>query len=122
MENYLVVFGIGLAVVTLASIWKIYEKAGHAGWKCLIPVYNIIILLDIVGKPAWYIVLYFIPVVNVFVAIFVLYLLVRAFDQHPAMAVGLIFFPFIFFPVIGFGDAPYIGRDWEETMVDEEIE
>jgi len=34
--------------------WRIFEKAGKPGWASLIPIYNTIILLEIVGKPWWW--------------------------------------------------------------------
>ena len=63
-----IIFGlISLAImgVVIAGIWKVFEKAGKPGWAALVPIYNIIVLLDIAGKPAWWLVLMLIPLVNV---------------------------------------------------------
>lgn len=50
---YVVYFAI--AAIFIVSLWKIYEKAGQAGWKCLIPVYNEIVMLRFTGRPVWWI-------------------------------------------------------------------
>ena len=56
--------GIGVIVFMLAIIvfmiicqWKVFAKAGKPGWACLVPIYNIIVLLDIINKPAWWLIL-----------------------------------------------------------------
>ena len=46
-----------VAVLMIASQWKVYTKAGKPGWACLIPIYNLIVLLEIAGKPTWWILL-----------------------------------------------------------------
>ncbi len=60
-------FIIYFAVVMLgiASQWGIFSKAGKPGWACLIPIYNTIVLLEIVGKPWWWLLLMCIPLVNI---------------------------------------------------------
>ena len=42
-------------VLLLASFWKIYSKAGQPGWACIVPIYNIVVLLEVVKKPIWWI-------------------------------------------------------------------
>ena len=58
------VLGTVLGLATIAGIWATFSKAGVAGWKSLIPVYNLILMLQIAGKPVWWLVLFFIPLVN----------------------------------------------------------
>jgi len=53
-----------IAVVMLVGLWKVFVKAGQPGWACIVPIYNIYILMKIAGKPGWWVVLYFIPFVN----------------------------------------------------------
>jgi hypothetical protein len=109
MSSYFGVLYVGIFVLMIASVWKIFEKAGFPGWASLIPIYNIIVLLRLVGKPLWYIVLFLIPLVNVVVLVYLMYLLARSFDQDLLFAIGLIILPFIFYPILAFGDAPYLG-------------
>ena len=58
------IFMLVVAAVMIAAMWKVFTKAGKPGWASLIPIYNMIVLLDIAGKPAWWIVLFIIPIVN----------------------------------------------------------
>lgn len=103
---------IWLAVVLLivASLWKVFTKAGKPGWACLVPIYNLIVLLEIAGKPAWWIVLFLIPLVNLVVCILTCISLAQNFGKSTGFAMGLIFLPFIFYPVLGFGDAQYMAK------------
>ena len=102
-------FGLALAVVVIAGMWKVFEKAGKPGWAAIIPIYNLIVLLEIVGKPLWWIVLFFLPCVN-FVAIVLVSLEVaKAFGKEVVFGVGLALLPFVFYPILGFGDARYQG-------------
>jgi hypothetical protein len=97
---------IGLFYVYVG--WRIFEKAGHAGWKSIVPVYNVIVLLDIVGRPLWWIVLTLIPVVNV-VILAVLYVdLAKSFGKSTGFGIGLLLLGFIFAPMLAF-NAEYRG-------------
>mgnify|MGYP004368289123 CR=1 FL=1 len=46
--------------------WRVFVKSGHAGWKCLIPIYNLIVFLKIIKRPKWWISLYFLVCLIVF--------------------------------------------------------
>ena len=48
-------FAFIIFLVTLFGLWRVFEKAGKPGWKVLIPFYNVVIILEIVGKPWWWI-------------------------------------------------------------------
>ena len=102
---------IYLAVVALMiiSMWKVYAKAGKPGWASIIPIYNIIVLLEIVGKPLWWVVLLFIPVVNLVIIILLYVELAKVFGKSAGFGVGLAFLGFIFFPILAFSDATYGG-------------
>jgi hypothetical protein len=97
---------IGLAI---AGMWKAFEKAGKPGWAAIIPIYNLIVLLEITGKPLWWIVLFFIPIVNLIAIILVSIVLAEKFGKSAGFGVGLALLPFVFYPIIGFGDAQFSG-------------
>jgi hypothetical protein len=65
------------------------------------------VLLEIVGRPIWWILLWLIPIVNIVVAILVIIDLAKAFGKDVLFALGLVFFGFIFIPILGFGSATY---------------
>lgn len=103
------VFGLLIALVVLAGIWKTFEKAGKPGWAAIIPIYNIIVMLEIAGKPLWWIILFLVPCVNIIVSLLVFIALAKSFGKSEVFGIGLWLLGFIFFPILGFGDAKYIG-------------
>jgi hypothetical protein len=98
-----------LGLVVLVAMWKVYTKAGKPGWAVLIPIYNFIVLLEIVGRPVWWFILLLIPLVNVVVVIMIAFDLARSFGKGSGFGLGLVFLNFIFLMILGFGSAEYIG-------------
>src|SRR5699024_1193151 len=98
-----------IIVLMIVAMWKTFEKAGKPGWAAIIPIYNIIVLLDIVGKPWWWILLMLIPIVNIVIAIMMYHQLSLSFGKEVGFTIGLVLLGFIFVPILGFGDAKYIG-------------
>ena len=111
MAGLAVFFIIYLAIIVLivASMWKIFTKAGKPGWAAIVPIYNVIVILEIVGKPIWWIILILIPFVNIIIGFILANELAKAFGRGVGTTLGLIFLPFIFYPVLGFGSAQYQG-------------
>lgn len=103
------VFALLFGLICIIAFWRIFQKAGKPGWAAIIPIYNIIILLEIVGKPIWWLLLMLIPLVNIIVGIYVVNLLSKSFGKTEAFTLGLIFLGFIFYPILGFGSAKYNG-------------
>jgi len=103
---FLIVY-VALIAVVIAGMWAMFEKAGKPGWASIIPFYNTIVLLEIVGKPIWWFLLMLVPFVNIVIAIIVMIDLSKAFGKDIGYAIGLILLPFVFIPILGFGDARY---------------
>ena len=104
-----VIYAVVLVVLVVAG-WKIFTKANEEGWKVLIPIYNTITLLKIIGRPWWWILLMLIPIVNLVIWIIVALDLAKSFGRGTGFAIGLIFLPFIFALILAFGDARYQGQ------------
>ncbi len=98
-----------ILLLVIISMWKIFEKAGKPGWAAIIPIYNLIVLLEIVGKPVWWIILLLIPFVNLFIMIYLAHLLAKAFGKDIVMTILLILLPFIGYPMLAFSDVTYGG-------------
>ena len=64
MEVVGIILYLAIVVFMIASVWKVFTKAGKPGWAVLIPIYNFIVLIEIVGKPTWWVILLFVPFVN----------------------------------------------------------
>ena len=104
-----IIFCIALLVIVIAGMWKVFEKAGKPGWACLIPIYNTYTMLKIGGKPGWWLLLFFIPVVNIVFAIWATNMISKSFGKDEGFTIGLILLGFVFWPILGFGDARYHG-------------
>ncbi|MCG2790922.1 MAG: DUF5684 domain-containing protein, partial [Actinomycetia bacterium] len=66
-------FYMAIAVFILACMWKIFTKAGKPGWAAIIPIYNTLVQLEILGRPWWWLLLMFIPVVNFVISIIIIF-------------------------------------------------
>lgn len=107
MAIFLVLY-LALIGLMIASLWKVFEKAGQPGWIALVPIYNLYVLVIEVARLEilWFI-LCFVPFVNIF-AIFKIYIAVaEEFGKTAGFGIGLVFLGFIFFPMLAFGDAEH---------------
>lgn len=98
-----------ILVITIVSFWRIFAKAGKPGWAAIVPIYNTVVWLEIIGKPVWWILLLMIPGINIVFAIWITNLLSKSFGKDEAFTVGLILLPFVFYPILAFGKAQYAG-------------
>jgi len=101
---------LALVILYVAGLWKVFTKAGQPGWAAIVPIYNVIVMLQIVGRPVWWILLMLIPVVNLVIAILVIVELAAVFGKGAGFAIGILFLGFIFVPILGFGSATYVGK------------
>jgi len=99
------VFGIFMAFAS----WKVHVKAGYPGWTSLVPFYNLYILTKIVGRPPWFLALFFIPLANVVAGIVVSLDLAKSFGKGLGFGILLFAFPLVGLPMLAFGDAEYVG-------------
>ena len=98
---------LAVLVLLVAAMWKIFVKAGKPGWAAIIPIYNLIVLLEIAGRPLWWFLLMLIPLVNFVVFIIVAVDVARKFGKGVGFAIGMLILPFIFYPMLAWGDAQY---------------
>ena len=113
-----IVIILAVMVVMIVAMWKIFEKAGQEGWKAIIPLYNIYILLKIVGKPGWWLILFLIPLVNYIFLIWTYNMLSKSFGKDEGFTVGLVLLGIVFFPILGFGSAVYLGPFGDKAAFD----
>jgi hypothetical protein len=100
---------LAIVVAVIAAWWMVFTKAGEAGWKSIIPIYNIIVILKIVGREWWWVILMVIPIVNIFVWIIVSLDLAKSFGRGTGFGIGLAFLSPIFGLILGFGSDTYQG-------------
>lgn len=105
-----------IAILQLIGMWKVFTKAGEKGWKCIIPIYNMVILFKISGLSPWIIFGYlatFIPfvgwIVCLGISIYQCNSLAKAFGKDVGYTIGLLLVPTIFYMILGFGNVQYVG-------------
>jgi len=103
------IFWLAVTILMIAACWKVFTKAGQPGWAAIIPIYNWYILCKIVGRPGWWVILFFIPFINFIIGIILCIDLAKSFGKGVGFAIGLILLGIIFFPILGFGSAQYQG-------------
>ena len=105
------VIGILAGVFYALCMWKLFTKAGQPGWKSLIPFYNTYIMILISGNPGWWLLLFFIPYVNIVMSILMIEAFVRAFGRNGIGSILMMLFLGIFYmPYLAFSkDVRYVG-------------
>lgn len=112
-----VILYLAIIVIMIIAMWKIFTKAGKPGWAVLIPIYNIIVMLEIVGKPTWWIIIILlVPIVNIIFLIWMVNLLSLSFGKDVGFTIGILLLSFIFIPILGFGKAEYKGPAAKEAQ------
>lgn len=108
---------LAVCVLTLVSLWKIYEKAGHHGWTSIIPIYNCYVEAKIAFGSGWLFLLLLVPLVNVIYSYIIMYKLAKAFGKSTGFCVGTVLLSVIFLPVLAFGSDQYVGPNGIPTYV-----
>ena len=124
-------------ILQIIANWRIFIKAGEAGWKSIIPIYGDYISYKIAWQPAYfwltlilgiissylqgtletgesltiYMIVILIKIILAVISIMYSIKLARAFGRGTGFAIGLIFLPPIFMLILGFGDDRYYGAD-----------
>ncbi|MDO5301793.1 MAG: DUF5684 domain-containing protein [Tissierellia bacterium] len=98
---------VGLMVIlTVVAWWIIFQKAGRKGIWSIVPVVNILIMAEIALDNKLYGLLYFVPLVNFVLQIYIYYRLFQRFGYDGILGVVAVFFPFLLF-LPAFSDARY---------------
>ena len=98
-----------LIIVQVLSLWIIFEKADQPGWKSVVPIYNLYIMLKIAGKPSWWMFLFLIPGINLIYFIWMMNMIAKSFGKHEEFTLGLVLFGFVFIPLLAFSELKYQG-------------
>ena len=103
-----VVGTLGIFFLIYSICWfKIFNKAGEAGWKALIPFFNLFIFTKIAKKPIWWLIIYLIlPLGYIFSSLQIS----KLFGKNITFSIGLIVLPIIFYPILAFGKTNFISK------------
>jgi len=95
-------------IIWWIGMWKIFVKAGQPGWAAIIPFYNFYVLtIEVAKRDIIWFILWIIPCTSIIAHVVVAIDVARNFGKDTLYVVGLILFPFIFYPILGFGQAQY---------------
>jgi len=108
------IFYIAIIGLFILIHWKVYTKANRPGWHSLIPIYSLIVLLEMIGKPTWWWLMFFIPFVNFYYFYQICAGLSKSFGKDSGFAIGLLLLNPIFMGILAFGDAQYLGPNGAE--------
>lgn len=100
---------LALSVLLIVAMWRIFQKAGKPGWASIVPFYNIYMMYEITWGNGWRFLMLLIPFYNIVLGIQTQVKLAKAFGKGGGFAVGLIFLPYVFQPILAFSDAAYLG-------------
>ncbi len=101
--GFISVVSLVISVITIISMWKIFTQNGEKGWKSIIPIYNSLVLLKIVGLPGWYFLLNFVPIANIYALYKTCKGLADLYGKSTTFAILCMFFSFICYPILAFG-------------------
>ena len=127
-----ILISVAMYVLQIIGWWKLFTKAGEAGWKSLIPLYNLYVICKIscAAKYFWYLLLTAIAsgifsaiggtiggllvgvcsILSLVLFIMVNYKLAKAYGHDGGYTLGLLFFPWLFILILGFGSSAYQGN------------
>lgn len=105
---YYVIF-LAVMIVSLVGLWKVFVKAGKPGWGAIVPFYNTYCLFEMSFGTGWLFLLILVPCVGQVMMIIMWIKLAQAFGKGAGFGIGILFLPFVFLPMLGFGDAQFVG-------------
>lgn len=105
-----------IIILQIVAMWKVFTKAGEKGWKSIIPIYNVVTLFKISGLSPLLVLVYLAGIIPVVGPIICLVLTIyqanslsKSFGKTAGFTVGLVLLAPIFYMILGFGKATYVG-------------
>ncbi|NUO64857.1 MAG: signal peptidase I [Gemmatimonadaceae bacterium] len=95
---------LAIVVLLVASMWRVFERAGQPGWMAIVPILNLYVLIKIAGKSGLLLLAFIIPVLNIVAAFIVAFGVAARFRRGQGFGIGLALLPFIFYPILAFGE------------------
>lgn len=102
----IIIFSLLLGLIKLISYWKIFTKKGKPGWAILIPIYNVIVQIQVANLSMIYFLLLLIPIVNIYAIFKINISMAHNFGKTTGFGIGLVLLPIIFIPLLAFSDIP----------------
>ena len=93
---------LAISIVSVIALWKLFEKAHKPGWASIVPIYNYVILLEVIGRPMWWLAMMFIPIVNIVFMFLIFIDLAKSFGKDTTYGVLLVLFSPVTLPMLAF--------------------
>jgi hypothetical protein len=105
---FLYLLGVMLVAFVFYILWKFYAKTGRPGWGAFVPIYSSYLMVKIAGRPGWWTLLMFVPIVNIVIAIIISLDIAAAFGRSALFGVfGLMLFSIVGYGILALGDDTY---------------
>ena len=98
-------FVVAVIVLMIAAMWRVFERAGEHGWAVLVPIYNLYVLCRVAGMSPWWMLAAIIPFVNIIFMFANSIGVAQRFGKGVGYGIGLALLPFIFWPMLAWGDS-----------------
>ncbi len=85
-----IIFILIVQIIHFAATWKLYVKAGRKAWEAAVPIYNAIVLMEIIGRPKWWVILLFIPIINLLMFPVIWVETIRSFGRNSLVETWLV--------------------------------
>ena len=112
--GFILTFVFIIWLIAILSLWQVFDKAGEAGWKSIIPIYNTYVLSKIGGQPIWVFLLLFLPFVGLIGSLMIAFGVAKAFGKESWFGIVLFFFGFFGYMYLGWGQSEYVGNTADE--------
>jgi len=98
---------VALIILTVLGMARTYGKAGKPPWAIIVPIFNVHCMVKMAQKSGWWTLAICIPYIGWLFSIPVYTAVARRFGKNDLFGIGLLFLPFICFPILAFGKAVY---------------
>ncbi|PHK05165.1 signal peptidase I, partial [Nostoc linckia z13] len=107
------IFFLITQVIHFLGTWKLYQKAGRKPWEAAVPVYNAVVLMGIINRPRWWVILLFIPIINLIMFPVVWVETLRSFGKNSTTdtILGVVTLGFYIYYINYLGNVDYVGSD-----------
>ena len=109
------IFASILGIIMIISYWKIFSKKGKPGWAIFVPIYNVIVQIQVANLSMVYFLLLLVPFVNIYAIIKINISMAKSFGKSTGFGVGMILLPVIFIPLLAFSDTKEESNSNEST-------
>lgn len=95
---------LAVVLLTIAAIWKVFERAGEPGWAVLVPIYNLYVLTKVARVSGWWVLAMIVPFLGIVAAFVVAIGVAQRFGKSTGFGIGIALLPFLFYPMLAWGD------------------